>query len=221
MKPWSLAVGALIALGVVAGTAIAMTNPPPEPRAGAKADAPARVPSTLLDREFRRLASADRVHLGDAFAGQVLLIVNTASKCGLTPQYEGLEALNARFGPQGFAVLGFPSDDFLGQEFGDEDQIREFCTLNYGVRFPMFEKVDVRGREATPLFRELAEATGDAPDWNFHKYLVGRDGQPIASFGSRMDPQAPEIVAAIGKALAAPAPAASPRRAEGSDRIDG
>ena len=162
--------------------------------------------ASVLDHEFRRLASQERVNLAESFSGQVLLIVNTASKCGLTPQYEGLEALNAKYGPQGFAVLGFPSDDFMGQEFGDENEIAEFCTLNYGVRFPMFEKVDVRGSEATPLFRALADASGDAPGWNFHKYLVDRNGEVVGSFGSRVKPEAPEIVAAIERALAAPRP---------------
>jgi glutathione peroxidase len=202
MKAWvaAIAVGVACALGAAGG--VAMAN-----EAASRSGVTEAPRGGLLGHEFRRLASPERVNLADAFGGKVLLIVNTASKCGLTPQYEGLEALNARFGAQGFAVLGFPSDDFLGQEFDDEGEIAEFCTLNYGVRFPMFEKVDVRGREAIPLFRQLAEATGDAPDWNFHKYLVGRDGRAIASFGSRIKPEAAEIVAAIEQALAAPKPA--------------
>lgn len=158
--------------------------------------------ANVLDHEFRRLASQERVNLAQAFEGKVLLIVNVASKCGLTPQYEGLEALHQRFSPRGFAVLGFPSDDFLGQELEREEDIKEFCTLNYGVRFPMFEKVHVRGRDAVPLFRALAEATRDAPDWNFHKYLVGADGAVLASFGSRVPPGDPALVAAIEQALA-------------------
>ena len=217
MKVWMGALALLAAGGIAAGVAIAVSNDEAAPSAAA---APATAASALggastvaqasvLDHEFRRLASPERVNLKEAFGGQVLLIVNTASKCGLTPQYEGLEALNARFGPQGFAVLGFPSDDFMGQEFGDEQKIAEFCTLNYGVRFPMFEKVDVRGDEAIPMFRQLAAATDDEPDWNFHKYLVGRDGAVIASFGSRTKPEAPEIIAAIEKALAQPKPAAT------------
>lgn len=156
----------------------------------------------MLDHEFRRLAGQERVNLAETYGGKVLLIVNTASKCGFTPQYEGLEALSTKYGPQGFAVLGFPSNDFMGQEPGTEDEIKEFCTLNYGVRFPMFEKVVVRGRQATPLFRQLAEATGEQPGWNFHKYLLDRSGKVIGSFGSRVRPQAPELVAAIEKALA-------------------
>jgi glutathione peroxidase len=105
----------------------------------------------------------------------VVLIVNTASKCGLTPQYEGLEAMHQKYAAKGFAVLGFPSNDFMGQEPGSEQQIQEFCTLTYGVKFPMFEKVVVRGAQATPLYRDLARAAGEQPKWNFHKYLVGRD----------------------------------------------
>ncbi|WP_334132545.1 glutathione peroxidase [Silanimonas lenta] len=164
----------------------------------------------VLQHEYRRLASQERVNLAEAYGGKVLLVVNTASKCGFTPQYEGLEALNATYGPQGFAVLGFPSNDFMGQEPGSEEQIQEFCTLTYGVKFPMFEKVVVRGRDATPLYRELAAATGEQPGWNFHKYLIGRDGRVLGSFGSRVKPEAPELRAAIEKALAAPVPAAAP-----------
>ncbi|MFN3963997.1 MAG: glutathione peroxidase [Silanimonas lenta] len=164
----------------------------------------------VLQHEYRRLASQERVNLAEAYGGKVLLVVNTASKCGFTPQYEGLEALNATYGPQGFAVLGFPSNDFMGQEPGSEEQIQEFCTLTYGVKFPMFEKVVVRGRDATPLYRELAAATGEQPGWNFHKYLIGRDGRVLGSFGSRVKPEAPELRAAIEKALAAPVPAPAP-----------
>ena len=160
----------------------------------------------LLDRSYRPLAGKTPVHLGNTYGGKVLLVVNTASKCGFTPQYEALEAMHAKYGPRGFAVLGFPSGDFMGQEFEDEKQIQEFCTLTYGVKFPMFEKVHVKGDEATPLFRDLARATGEAPKWNFHKYVIGRDGRVVANFGSRTKPDAPEVIAAIEKALAAPAP---------------
>ena len=162
----------------------------------------------LLDRSYRPLTGKQPVDLAQAYGGKVLLIVNTASKCGLAPQFEGLEALHARYAGQGFAVLGFPSGDFRGQEYEDEDKIREFCTLTYGVKFPMFEPVHVIGDQATPLYRDLLDATGEAPAWNFHKYLVGRNGKVIASFGSRMLPQDPAIVAAIERALGAPVPGA-------------
>lgn len=160
----------------------------------------------LLDRSYRPLAGKTQVNLGKTYAGQVLLVVNTASKCGFTPQFEALEALHARYKPRGFAVLGFPSGDFMNQEYAEEKQIQEFCTLTYGVKFPMFQKVHVKGDEATPLYRDLAQATGESPKWNFHKYLIGRDGKVVASFGSRVKPDAPEVVAATEKALAQPMP---------------
>ena len=158
----------------------------------------------LLDLEYRPLASRDPVNLAQRHAGQVLLVVNTASKCGFTPQFEALEALHARYRGQGFAVLGFPSGDFREQEFEDEKQIREFCTLTYGVKFPMFEKVSVVGENATPLYRALTQATGTAPGWNFHKYLISRDGRVVAQFPSKTKPDDPALVAAIERELAAP-----------------
>lgn len=123
----------------------------------------------------------------------------------LHPQYEGLEALNHRFGSRGFTVLGFPSNDFQGQEPGSEKQIQEFCTLTYGVKFPMFEKVHVLGAEATPLYQRLTQATGVAPGWNFHKYLIGRDGRVVAQFPSKIKPDDPSVLAAIERELKAPA----------------
>ena len=155
----------------------------------------------LLDHSYRPLAGKQPVDLAQAYGGKVLLIVNTASKCGYTPQFEALEALHAKYGKQGFAVLGFPSGDFKSQEFEDEGKIREFCTLTYGVKFPMFEKVHVVGADATPLYRDLLAATGDAPKWNFHKYLLGRDGRVLATFPSKTEPDDPVVVAAIEDAL--------------------
>jgi len=174
--------------------------------AGLLAAAPALAGKGLLDREYRQLAGKEKVNLQATYGGQVLLVVNTASKCGFTPQYEGLEAMYAKYKDQGFAVLGFPSNDFMGQEPGTEEDIQEFCTLTYGVQFPMFEKVQVRGAGATPLYADLRKATGEAPGWNFHKYLIDRDGKVVASFGSRTAPDDPKLVAEIEKLLAAPAP---------------
>lgn len=171
------------------------------------ASAAAAAAGGLLERSFRPLTGKTPVELSQAYGGQVLLIVNTASKCGLAPQFEGLESLHSRYKARGFSVLGFPSADFRGQEYEDEQKIQEFCTLTYGVKFPMFERVHVVGDAATPLYRDLLQATGEAPAWNFHKYLVGRDGKVIASFGSRTLPEDPEIVAAIEQALKAPVPA--------------
>jgi glutathione peroxidase len=160
----------------------------------------------LLDHTFRALAGTTPVNLARSYAGEVLLVVNTASKCGFTSQFEGLEALHAKYAGRGFAVLGFPSGDFKSQEFEDETQIRQFCTLTYGVKFPMFEKVHVVGEQAAPLYRDLAKASGQAPQWNFHKYLVGRDGRLIAGYASKTAPDDPALLAAIEAALQAPAP---------------
>lgn len=159
----------------------------------------------LLDRSFRPLAGKVPVDLARTYGGDVVLVVNTASKCGYTPQFEALEALNAKYKAKGFAVLGFPSGDFKAQEYEDEKQIQEFCTLTYGVKFPMFEKVHVVGEQATGLYKDLAKAAGEAPKWNFHKYLIGRDGKLIASYGSKVTPDDPAVVAAIERALAVPA----------------
>jgi len=158
----------------------------------------------LLDVSYRPLAGKAPVNLKERYGGEVLLVVNTASKCGYTPQYEGLEALHQRYAAQGFAVLGFPSNDFKGQEPGSEKEIQEFCTLTYGVKFPMFEKVVVTGERATPLYRSLAQATGTAPGWNFHKYLIGRDGRVVADFPSKVKPDDPALVEAIERELKAP-----------------
>ncbi len=138
------------------------------------------------------------------FAGRPLLVVNTASRCGFTPQYAGLQALWAEFGPRGLAVLGVPSNDFGKQEPGTADEIAEFCAVNYGVGFPMAAKVPVSGRDAHPLFRWLGDQGGllSRPRWNFYKYLVGRDGQLSTWFGSTTAPASPRLRAAVEGALA-------------------
>ena len=158
--------------------------------------------AALLDQDFRRLASNDQVNLCEAYSGQVLLVVNTASKCGNTPQYDGLEKLYSEYGDQGLVVLGFPSNDFMGQEPGSEEEIAEFCRLTYGVDFPMFEKTTVKGGDAHPFFQALADDTGTYPTWNFHKYLIGRDGKVIAEFSPRTKPYDDQLVGAIKTALA-------------------
>jgi glutathione peroxidase len=155
----------------------------------------------LLDQDFRRLASDDVVNLGEAYAGKVVLVVNTASKCGNTPQYDGLEKLFQEFGDDGLVVLGFPSNDFFGQEPGTEAEIQEFCRLTYKVKFPMFEKVTVKEGKAHPFFDRLAAAAGTYPTWNFHKYLIGRDGQLIREFSPRTQPYDDELLATIKSAL--------------------
>lgn len=157
--------------------------------------------STLLDQDFRQLASKDEVNLCEAYSGKVLLIVNTASKCGNTPQYDGLEKLYEEYGEQGLVVLGFPSNDFMGQEPGSEEQIEEFCRLTYGVEFPMFEKTSVKKDNAHPFYVALADAAGTYPTWNFHKYLIGRNGEVITEFSPRTKPEDDALVAAIEDAL--------------------
>ena len=155
----------------------------------------------LLDQDFRRLASDESVNLAEAYAGKVLLVVNTASKCGNTPQYEGLEKLYDEYGEQGLVVLGFPSNDFMGQEPGTEEEIQEFCRLTYKVRFPMFEKVTVKEGKAHPFYDRLAAASGTYPTWNFHKYLIGRDGKLIAQFSPRTQPYDEKLLESIKAAL--------------------
>ena len=158
--------------------------------------------SSLLDQDFRKLASDDEVNLCEAYEGKVVLIVNTASKCGLTPQYDGLEKLYSDYSDEGLVVLGFPSNDFMGQEPGTEEQIEEFCRLTYGVQFPMFEKTAVKEKNAHPMYAALADVSGTYPSWNFHKYLIGRDGQYISEFSPRTKPEDEDFVAAIKDALA-------------------
>jgi len=155
----------------------------------------------LLQHSFNRLQDEKPQSLCQ-YAGKVLLVVNTASYCGFTPQYEGLEALYAKYAARGLVVLGFPSNDFA-QESGSNAQIAELCFNTYGVKFPMFTPTQVKGAKANPVYVALAQATGKAPAWNFHKYLVDRQGQPIGSFASNVKPGDPALAAAIEKALAA------------------
>ncbi len=150
-----------------------------------------------LDFELRRLNSDERVNLCQTYLGKVVLVVNTASKCGFTPQYDGLETLYDRYKDRGLVVLGFPSNDFGGQEPGTESQIQEFCRLTYSVRFPMFEKVRAAKLEADPLYRTLGELAGEYPSWNFHKYLLDRQGRLVKSFSTRTTPLSAEITDAI------------------------
>lgn len=141
------------------------------------------------------------------YKGKVLLIVNTASKCGFTGQYEGLEALFEKYKDQGFYVLGFPSNDFLNQEPGTNEQIREFCKTKYKVSFPMFERGEVTGSNKQPLFKYLTEESGEdftgGIKWNFEKFLIGRDGKVIGRFGSFSTPMGTKITTAVEDALKA------------------
>jgi glutathione peroxidase len=142
----------------------------------------------------------------EQYRGQVLLVVNVASRCGLTPQYEGLEALHDRYRERGFAVLGFPANDFASQEPGTDAQIAEFCRSTYGVRFPMFSKIHVRGDEIHPLYRVLTsqpEPVGGPVEWNFQKYLIDREGRVVEKFSPRVPPEDPGLVARIESLLEA------------------
>src|SRR2546425_13288953 len=143
----------------------------------------------LLDRTMDNLLEQPQSLC--EYAGKVVLAVNTASQCGYTPQYEGLEALYRKYQARGLVVLGFPSNDFGGQEPGSNKEIASFCVNQYAIDFPMFGKSSVRGAAANPLFAELAKTTGRAPQWNFHKYLNERGGRPVPSFETRGEPTEP------------------------------
>ncbi|MEY5099578.1 MAG: hypothetical protein RJA36_2297 [Pseudomonadota bacterium] len=168
-----------------------------------RAAEPASCPSTLR-HVFPRLQDEKPQSLCQ-YAGKVLLVVNTASYCGFTGQYEGLEKLYARYQEQGLVVLGFPSNDFA-QESGSNREIAEFCTSTYGVQFPMFAKSSVTGEQASAFFRELAESTGQKPRWNFYKYLIARDGKPVAAYSSMTGPDSRSLLREIERQLAQPAP---------------
>jgi len=139
--------------------------------------------------------------LGD-FSGKVTLIVNVASACGYTPQYSGLERIHQKYKDRGFSVLGFPSNDFGRQEPGTPEEIREFCDTRYRVTFPMFEKVETKaGKGQSPVYAALGKAAGELPTWNFGKYLVGKNGEVIAFFPAKVEPEDPKLVRAIESAL--------------------
>src|SRR6202044_2991251 len=160
----------------------------------------------LYDIPIHTLQGAD-AKLGD-YAGKTLLLVNVASKCGLTPQYEGLERLQKKYADKDFSVVGFPSNQFMGQEPGTAEEIEEFCSMTYGVTFPMFEKIEVNGEGRHPIYDALtsaADASGEAGDvqWNFEKFLLAPDGAVVARFRPRTVPDDPEVLAAIEEYLPA------------------
>lgn len=167
------------------------------------ADPPAR---SAYDFSFRALSGDGDIRLRD-FAGQVLLVVNVASACGYTPQYRDLEALYQAKHAKGFTVIGVPSNDFGAQETGSEADIQSFCEDRYNVTFPMTGKVEITGAGRHPFYEWIAEEAGTSalPRWNFHKFLIGKHGELIDGFPSSTAPLGPEMITAIGKALAAPA----------------
>ena len=190
-QPWRAAVALGWALGLSLSPAV-QAQPLP-----AKASATC---APLLQHRFDRLQDEKPQSLCQ-YAGQVVLVVNTASFCGFTGQYEGLEALYARYQGRGLVVLGFPSNNFGRQEPGNNQAIADFCENTFGVKFPMFSKTNVVGRDANPLYRQLATRTGQSPQWNFHKYLIGRDGQTVRSFGSAVEPNNPDLIKDIERFL--------------------
>jgi glutathione peroxidase len=190
-RPW-------IAVAVVALTAIALSS-------AARAESPPPVTDAcpeVLNYSFNRLQTGKPESLCQ-YRGKVVLIVNTASYCGYTHQYEGLEALYRKYKSRGLVVVGFPSNDFGGQEPGSNKDIAEFCRLTYGVEFPMFEKSSVTSIKTNPLYAELLARTGQSPKWNFHKYLVDRDGKQVTSFGTRVEPDNGDLIGTVERMLAA------------------
>ena len=153
--------------------------------------------SELLDFDVRSLNEKNVVNLCEAYQGKVILVVNTASKCAYTDQYESLEKLYEQYRDDGVVVLGFPSNDFGQQEPGNEYQIKTFCRTTYGVKFPMFAKTRVAEGRADPFYTALATAAGTYPQWNFHKYLIDRKGQLVASYRSNVDPMDEAVVREI------------------------
>lgn len=189
----TLGVVILAALG--AGTALAASQVKPQPQTVVKPAAVARSCPAFLDHEFRKLRSRGTVNLCSEFAGRPLLIVNTASHCGYTPQFEGLEALYKRYKDKGLVVVGFPSDDFR-QEARDEAETADVCFVNYGVTFTMLSPTVVTGKGANPVFAELARQQR-APTWNFNKYLVSPSGKVTAYFDGGTTPESPQLDQAI------------------------
>jgi glutathione peroxidase len=186
-----------LALALLGGMASAQTAPAPTPAASSagSANCPA-----ILQHTVPRLQDEKPQNLCQ-YAGKVVLVVNTASFCGFTPQYKGLEALYARYKDRGLVVLGFPSNDF-NQEADSNRKIAEFCENTYGVKFPMFVATHVTGEQAHPLFRQLAQATGTRPRWNFYKYLIGRDGRVVDAYSSMTSPEDRAFIREIEKQLA-------------------
>jgi glutathione peroxidase len=184
----------------VIGLSLAAWMPAGAQSPAAPAGAPARLCPALLQHTFPRLQDEKPQSLCQ-YTGKVLLVVNTASYCGFTPQYEGLEQLHAKYKDQGLVVLGFPSNDFA-QEKGSNKEIAEFCENTFGVKFPMFGMSSVRGGDANPLYRQLSAEAGRQPLWNFHKYLIGRDGKVVANYGSTTRPDDPALVRALERQLA-------------------
>lgn len=170
------------------------------------------VDAPALDFKVKNI-DGEKINLAQAYYGQVVMIVNVASKCGLTPQYKGLEELYRQYKDEGFVILGFPANNFGAQEPGTNEEIKEFCSSKFDVTFPMFSKVSVKGEDICPLFKYLTAKDaghdhGGEIKWNFNKFLIGRDGKVIGRFEPRVDPMSDEVTSAVSTALKAPKPAA-------------
>ena len=149
----------------------------------------------------KRLADSETEDFCKTYQGKVVLIVNTASKCAFTDQYDGLEKIYAKYKDRGFVVVGFPSTDFGNQEFGTEKKIKDFCRNTYGVQFPMYAKTSVWGDNAAPIYKALISASGTTPKWNFYKYLIDRQGNVVDSYSSFTGPESPSLIKSIEKLL--------------------
>ncbi|CAG2131984.1 Thioredoxin/glutathione peroxidase BtuE [Cupriavidus yeoncheonensis] len=205
----ALAAASLRPAMLAAALALAAASATLLPHPARAADKPAAIPAAAagncpasLNFQFPRLQDEAPQNLCQ-YAGKVVLVVNTASYCGFTPQYEGLEALYSRYRDRGLVVLGFPSNDF-SQEPGSAKEIADFCYNTYGVKFPMLGKSHVRGGDVNPMYALLAKETGTAPKWNFYKYLIDRSGKVVASYNSKTTPDDKQFVATIEQLLASP-----------------
>ena len=199
MNRWAICVGALrsaVTLTLCTGFGLL----PGLVQAQGVAAAPSISCPPLLQHTFERLQDEKPQSLCQ-HAGKVVLVVNTASYCGFTSQYQGLEALHARYQSRGLVVLGFPSNDFGRQEPGSNKAIADFCENTFGVKFPMFAKSVVVGRDANPLFKQLVARTGQAPQWNFHKYLIDRSGRTVVSHASAVSPDDPALIRDLEKLI--------------------
>ena len=186
-----------VTLALIASAALAAA-----PAGAAQPAAPALACPAVLQQNVLRLQDEKPQSLCQ-YSGKVVVVVNTASFCGFTPQYKGLEALYNKYQGRGLVVLGFPSNDF-SQESGSNKDIAEFCESTFGVKFPMFTKTAVSGKDASPLFKQLTAASSTPVGWNFYKYIISRDGLAVTAFNSMADPGSPKFIAEIEKQLARP-----------------
>lgn len=194
------ALSAFALLAAVNLASAAEVTDPAKPAAAPAAPAVKAACPSLLNHRFTSLQGVPQDLC--QYAGKVVLVVNTASYCGYTPQYEGLQALQDKYGKDGFVVLGFPANDFGAQEPGSNAEVADFCERTYKVKFPMFAKSSVLEGQANPLHEQLFKATGQRPKWNFHKYVIARDGMHVASFGSKVTPQSAELSGEVERQLA-------------------